>query len=107
LFICLLVAHTTSHGSYHFVLPRPILCLPVSFTSSFIRQVNYQLLEVCRPEAVILRAGSLPRAYVKEYLMHQEHLSASRVIRTFADQVCSLGPVYLLRWAVKLSPALD
>lgn len=80
----------------HALLRRPTnffkpTCFGLLSCSRYIRAVNFQLLEICRPEAVILRAGSLPRAYVKEYLLHQEHLSASRVIRTFAGQVCVVG----------------
>jgi hypothetical protein len=55
--------------------------------SWYIRAVNCQLLEICRPEAIILRAASLPKAYVFEYFSRQEHLSATRVIRTFTAHV--------------------
>jgi hypothetical protein len=52
--------------------------------------INCQLLEICRPEAFILRAKMFQperRAYIKEYF-EQDHFSASNVIRTFTAKVC-------------------
>jgi hypothetical protein len=50
----------------------------------YIRLFNFLLLEFARPEAVIERAASLPAAYLRQYFVQQEHLSAVSVIRTFA-----------------------
>ena len=62
--------------------------------NKYIRAINFQLLEICRPEALILKAPTLPRAYVREYF-EQDHLSAANVIKAFAASQCKV------RWLVR------
>jgi hypothetical protein len=55
----------------------------------YIRRFNYLLLEICKPEALILRAAQLPRAYVREYVERQDHFSAVAVIRSYVQRQCA------------------
>jgi hypothetical protein len=75
--------------------PSPCACIAISGPplvgsfprdSYYIRSMNFQLLEIAKPEAVILRAASLPAAYLRQYFLGQEHLSAVGVVRAFAAQ---------------------
>ena len=50
----------------------------------FIRSINFQLLQYCRPEHVFLSREKLPAAYINEYFK-QEHFVAANLIRSLAD----------------------
>jgi hypothetical protein len=53
---------------------------PGRYIREFIRKANFHLMQIARPEAVYLMKSSLPRAYLIEYLLTQEHFSILRFL---------------------------
>jgi len=54
---------------------------PFCNIDKYIRTVNFQLLQLVRPEVLFARRKELPRAYLEEALQRQEHFSAVNLIR--------------------------
>uniref|UniRef100_A0A0G4IBB0 Uncharacterized protein n=1 Tax=Chromera velia CCMP2878 TaxID=1169474 RepID=A0A0G4IBB0_9ALVE len=53
----------------------------VRYLRHFIRQANFQLLQIARPEEVFLRRAQLPESYLREFLGRQEHFTGAMFIR--------------------------
>ena len=52
---------------------------PINKLQEYIRKANFHLLQLARPESVFF-CRKLPQAYVKEYLMNQEHFNVIRFL---------------------------
>jgi hypothetical protein len=50
----------------------------------YIRAVNFQLLQIVRPDRLFANHKRLPRAYLQEYIERQEHFSAANLIRSLS-----------------------
>ena len=50
----------------------------------YIRAVNFQLLQIVRPDRLFANHNRLPRGYLLEYIERQEHFSAANLIRSLA-----------------------
>ncbi|KAJ1562914.1 hypothetical protein HK096_002079 [Nowakowskiella sp. JEL0078] len=55
------------------------------------RRANLQILQLARPEEIILLKGRMPTSYLSCYLLHQEHFSMMRLIYNRIYGFISLG----------------
>ena len=53
----------------------------------FIRDTNFYLMQIARPESIYLQKDFLPRSYLIEYLMDQEHFSFVNFFSGVASEV--------------------
>jgi len=55
--------------------------------AEYVRQANFHLMQLMRPESVYLHRAELPREYLCEYIERQEHFSLARfvasIVRTY------------------------
>jgi len=56
------------------------MTLPPTTLRNVIRQANFRLLQLARPEAVFFARRLLLGSYVQEYLLHQEHFNLLRFL---------------------------
>ncbi|RYE84998.1 MAG: ATP-binding protein, partial [Methanosarcinales archaeon] len=54
---------------------------PFTNMRAVIRRLNFQLMQYLRPEVLFMRHTSLPKAYVREYVVSQEHYSLANMVR--------------------------
>jgi hypothetical protein len=59
---------------------------------AYVRRANFLLLQLARPEAVCQHRSVLPKNYLSEYLLRQEHFSIQAFIRELMAAHCSAVP---------------
>jgi hypothetical protein len=64
---------------------------PLTRVREYVRAVNFQLLQIARPEALYLQRARLPAHYRREYVAAQEHFSACRLLRHVASAHWRVG----------------
>jgi len=66
---------------------------PTAHLAEYVRQANFHLLQLMRPESVYLHRTTLPPEYLREYIERQEHFSLARfvagLVRTY---LCEPAP---------------
>ncbi|EFC40441.1 hypothetical protein NAEGRDRAFT_81001 [Naegleria gruberi] len=53
---------------------------------SYIRKINFQLLQIAKPEDIFLRRKFIPKSYLVEYLTKQEHFCTISFLKNAIDQ---------------------
>lgn len=61
-----------------------------------VRQLNFHLLQIARPEAIFGCGGVLPDAYLREYLLRQEHFSVMRLL----ERIISASEGSTAKWCI-------
>jgi len=54
--------------------------VPTAHLAEYVRQANFHLLQLMRPESVYLHRAALPPEYLREYIERQEHFSLARFV---------------------------